>query len=172
MSFYSEYKPFKSNSMKKLMLVLSLLIVSNLSNAQWYNRKYKVNDINLLTNEQLNESLRASKNALLVSGCTAVIGGCFLLANKWNLWVSDTNPSFLEQQIGQKSMHDMYGGVGFGLIAGGTIAFFGYLERTKNIKMAIHRNFPHISSIHITPKVDYNRYTFSRDLGLSLTYNF
>lgn len=158
--------------MKNIILILSFLLFSNLSIAQWYTRKYKVTDINLLTKEQLNESLRDSRNGLLGTAGCAVLGGCFLLANKYDLWESDTNPSEFQKLIGKKSMHDMYGGVGVALIATGTIAFFGYLERCKNIKMAIHRNFPPLGSIHIIPKIDYNRYSLSGNYGLSLTYNF
>jgi len=125
-----------------------------------------------MTSEQLNESLRDSKNATWGSVGCAAVGGFFLLANKWNLWTSDTDPSEIQKLIGQKSMHDIYGGVGVLLIASGTIAFFGYLERTKNIKMAIHKNYPHLGSIHIAPKFDYNRYTASHNLGMTLTFNF
>ena len=158
--------------MKNIILILAFLMVSNLSNAQWYNRKYHVNDINLLNSYQLNESLSASKSALWVATGSAIVGGCFLLANKFDLWESDTNPSELQKLIGKKSMHDMYGGAGVGLIAVGTIAFFGYLERCKNIKMAIHRNFPPLGSIHVYPKIDYNRYSLSRNYGFALSYNF
>lgn len=158
--------------MKKFMIVLSLLILSNIANAQWYYKEYQVNDINLLTRLQLDESLKDSRMSQITSAICVAAGGGFLLANKYGLWESDTNPSDFEKFIGKKSLHDIYAGVGFGFIAGGTIAFFGYLERSKNIKMVIRKNFPSMGSLHILPKIDYNRFTAWGNLGLSLTYKF
>jgi len=44
--------------MKKLFLILTTLILLSVNgNCQWYNRRYGVNDINQLSEEQLNEAL-------------------------------------------------------------------------------------------------------------------
>lgn len=157
--------------MKKIILILSFLALSNLAGAQWYVKKYQVQDINLLTRSQLDESLKTAKNDLLVSGVVAGLGGCIFILSKYSMWTSD-DPSPLEQLIGEKGMNDLYAGIGIGMMAAGTIAFFGYLERTKNIRTVIHRNFPTLGTLHLSPKINYNRYTASGNLGLTLTWNF
>ena len=158
--------------MKKILLVLSLLILTNFAQAQWYFKEYKVNDINLLTKLQLDESLKLSRSNMWGGGLCVVLGGGLLLANKYGLWESDTNPSDFEKLIGRKSLHDIYGAIGIAFIAGGTIGFFGYLDRSKNIKVAMRRNFPALGSLHLLPKIDYNQFTSSANLGLNLTFNF
>ena len=158
--------------MKKIVLVLSLLICTTFADAQWYFKKYQVKDMSQLTRVQLDESLKSSNNGILAGGFCAVMGGCFLLANKYGLWESDRNPSDFEQLIGRKTLHDIYGGVGVGLIAGGIIAFVGCLERSKNIKIAIRKNYPSLGLLQVLPRVEYNRFTASANLGLTLTCHF
>ena len=158
--------------MKKIMLVLSLLILSTITEAQWYTRKYKVTDINLLTKEQLEASLKDSKNATLFSGITAGIGAGLFMLSKYDVWESDENPTFLEELIGKQGMHNIYAGSGILLLAAGTVAFFGYLERSKNIKTVMRKNFPPLGYIHFSPKINYNKFSSSGNFGFLLTYNF
>ena len=158
--------------MKIIVLIFSMLILSNYSNAQWYKRKYNVYDINKLTSEQLNESLWDSKTNLGMSGVAVGLGAVVFVISKYNLWTTNDEPSLFEQLIGEKGMNDIYAGAGIAIMAGGLIAFLSNVERIKNIKMAIHRNFPPVGHIRFTPKIDYNRYTASGNLGLSITYKF
>ena len=157
--------------MKKLMIVISLLILSSFSQAQWYYKQYQVKDMNQLNLPQLNESLKTAKNNVLGSGLTAVFGGCLFLLGK-NSMVTLDNPTLLEQLIGEKGMNDICAGVGAALFVGGTIAFFGYLERVGHIKTAIRQNFPITGSLHLSPGIFYNNYTASYRMGVSVAYNF
>lgn len=157
--------------MKKLMIVISLLILSNFSQAQWYFKDYQVKDINQLTLQQLNESLKTTKNQVLGSGLCAVFGGGLFLLGINNLVTLD-NPTMLEQLIGEKGMNDIFAGLGAAVAVGGTIAFFGYLERAGHIKTAIHQNFPGMGTIHISPKINYDQYTGTGNFGVTLTCNF
>lgn len=73
--------------MKKIFLIISTLILLSVSgNCQWYNRRYRVNDINQLSKEQLNEALiRAQsgvKGGIILSGLGAIglgVGGYLIL---------------------------------------------------------------------------------------------
>ena len=154
------------------MVILSLLILTNLAEAQWYFKKYQVKDINQLTKEQLDESLSDTRVFKSLGGISVVVGFGFLLANKYGLWESDTNPTPTEKLIGRKSMHDIYAVCGVTMISLGTIAFFGYLERSKNIKIVIHRNFPTLGSLNLSPRIIYNNCNASGNYGLALTCNF
>ncbi len=157
--------------MKKLTIVIILLILSKFSQAQWYYNDYQVKDINQLTLQQLNESLKTSKDMVLGSGLCAIFGGCMFLAGINSLVTLD-NPTMLEQLIGEKGMNDICAGVGAAMVVGGTIGFFGYLERVGHIKTAIRQNFPISGSLHLAPRVIYNNFTASYRMGISLTYNF
>ena len=157
--------------MKKLMIVISLLILSNLSQAQWYFKNYQVKDINQLTLQQLNESLKTSKNQVLGSGLCAVFGGCLFLLGANSMLTLD-NPTMLEQLIGEKGMNDIFAALGAVVAVGGTIAFVGYLDRVGHIKTAIHRNFPITGSLHLSPGIIYNNYTASYQMGVTLSCSF
>lgn len=153
------------------MIVFSLLILSNFSQAQWYSKRYQVSDMNQLTLLQLNESLKTTKDQVLGSGLLAICGGGLFLLGINNMLTLD-NPTMLEQLIGEKGMNDIFAGVGAAMAIGGTIAFFGYLERVGHIKTAIRNNFPSVGSLHLSPEISYNNYTASLQAGVSITFNF
>ncbi|MEI7523555.1 MAG: hypothetical protein WCJ95_04450 [Mariniphaga sp.] len=158
--------------MKKIILVLSFLILTNFANGQWYFKQYQIKDINQLSKVQLDESLKNSREAQFTSLISVGLGAGFLLANKYGLWESDTNPSDFEKFIGRKSLHDIYAVIGISFLAGGTIAFVGYLERSKNIRIAIHRNFPNLGILQLSPTIIYTNYSSSGNFGLALNLNF
>jgi len=164
-------KPFNFKTMKKILVVIFFLILSDFSQAQWYSKKYRVDDINQLTLLQLDESLKSAKNDVLASGLTAVFGGCLFVLGKYSMLTSD-NPSFFEQLVGEKGMNDLWAGVGVGLFAGGAIAFFGYLEREGHIKTAMRQNFPGMGTIHLSPRINLGRFSPSGNFGVTLSCNF
>jgi hypothetical protein len=49
---------------KTILLISAALLISVSSNCQWYQRKYEVNDINLLSKDQLNTAASNSKAGL------------------------------------------------------------------------------------------------------------
>ena len=153
------------------MIVFSLLILSNFSQAQWYSKRYQVSDMNQLTLLQLNESLKTTKDQVLGSGLLAICGGGLFLLGINNMLTLD-NPTMLEQLIGEKGMNDIFAGLGAAIFLGGTIGFFGYLERVGHIKTAIRQNFPISGSLHLSPRIIYTNYTASYHMGVTLTYNF
>jgi len=62
--------------MKKILLIIiAALLLSVTGNCQWYQRRYDVNDINQLSQEQLNEAfLRARGGARAYEGVFLVMG--------------------------------------------------------------------------------------------------
>ena len=158
--------------MKKSNLILCILLFlfSN-SYGQWYVRKYQVSDINQLSKKQLDESLGKTNGDLLSSGVIAGAGGCICIISAFSAW-SFEDPTILEQLIGEKGMSDILTAFGAGLLAGGSIAAIGYMERKAKIKSAIQKNFPLGTSLHILPKIILNNYTATYSLGVSIAYNF
>jgi hypothetical protein len=158
--------------MKKILIVTCLFIISFFNSyGQWYNKKYHVSDINLLTKEQLDESLSNSKNGLLISGFVAGIGGvAFLITRYMPQPIED--PTFIEQLIGDEGMNTIYQGISAGLFVGGTIAIMAYLGRNARIKATIKKNYPKLGSLNISPTLLLNNHKVFYHPGITLTYNF
>ena len=158
--------------MKNAIIIFLLILASNSSYGQWYVNKYKVTNINMLTKEQLDESLKASKKNLLVSGIVAGMGGCIFLVSIYGTWTPVEDPTLLEQILGDKGMNAIATATGVALLAGGTIAAAVFLGRTAQIKYVLHKNYPSTGSLNISPTLVYGKYSASPGLGVSLTYNF
>jgi uncharacterized protein GlcG (DUF336 family) len=61
--------------MKKAFLTMSTAILLSVSgNCQWYNRRYKVTDINQMSQSQLNESLIKAKRGISGGRSLSIIG--------------------------------------------------------------------------------------------------
>jgi hypothetical protein len=92
--------------MKRTILILCMSIISILnSNGQWYVRQYHVNDIDLLTKEQLETSLRQSKRDLLTSGGIAGVGGLVFIIYRYARPGMSDDPSWFEQIIGDEGVN-------------------------------------------------------------------
>jgi hypothetical protein len=70
--------------MKKVFLIMTtaLLFVSISCNCQWYQRQYGVNDINQLSQEQLNEALLNAQSGRAV-GCVMLTVGVIGSVGSW-----------------------------------------------------------------------------------------
>jgi hypothetical protein len=155
--------------MKKIILVSCLLLISYLdSYGQWYVKKYNVSDINLLSQEQLEKSLRNSKNGLLASGFCAGLGAILFFVPE----TPSDDPTFFQQLIGEKGQNAVNKSFGVGLMMGGTIASIVYLGRIGRIKTVIKENYPTEGTLNILPTFMLNNYTRSWCSGFTLTYNF
>lgn len=74
--------------MKKMLLITSVILLTcEISNCQWYQRKFGVNDINLLSTEQINLALVNCKTGLVFGAVFAIpatigiIGGLIMLTS-------------------------------------------------------------------------------------------
>ena len=160
--------------MKKILTILFLaLFAFNSSFGQWYTRKYQVSDINLLTREQLNESLKDSKSTMWIStGCAALFGAGFLFFQFTEPSLSE-DPGWLEKEIGAQGMYDVGAYTMAGLTVAGTIVAFDRLGRTMRIRSVIRKHFPAgEGSIHLSATPILNRHTRTYHPGFTLTYNF
>ena len=162
----------KTIQMKKVGFILFLVVIINCNSyGQWYNKKYHVSDIDLLSVDQLQKSLKDSKNSSLSSIGVAGLGGLLILggANQW--FELPDHPTLLEELLGKKGMNDIAYVVGVGMVAGGIIASIGFESRAGKIKSALSKNGA-TGSIRISPMILSNHSSRSRLPGLLLTYRF
>jgi hypothetical protein len=159
--------------MKRIVILFFLLIITlPRLQGQWYTKKYGVSDINFLNQVQLEESLKSSKENILIS--TAFIGGggvIFLLFKYLGPGMSD-DPTFIEELIGDEGMNKLGMAFGLGLAAGGVVGSVVYIGRTGKIRSVLRSNFPGTGSLQISPDIILNRYTRTSCPGIRLTYNF
>jgi hypothetical protein len=67
--------------MKKTGLIIAVIILLSVNgNCQWFHRKYGVNDITQLSQEQLNEAYRKAKTGARVGGFVSVISGVGIIS--------------------------------------------------------------------------------------------
>ena len=159
--------------MKKISVVLSFLFLTlSSSYGQWYVKKYQVTDINLLSKEQLEESLLKSNRDLLTSGVTAGAGALIFIIFKYAKPGMSEDPGVIEQLLGDKGVNKIGLIAGAGILIGGTIASIVYIGRSGRIKSIIRRNYPTVGSLDFSPAVILNSYTRSSCPGFTLTYNF
>ena len=159
--------------MKRVILISCLTIISFLnSNGQWYVRQYHVNDIDLLTKEQLETSLRQSKRDLLTSGAIAGVGGLVFIIYKYARPGMSDDPSWFEQIIGDEGVNKIGMTVSAGVLIAGTIISICHLGKIVRIKSAIANKDRSLGSLNISPAIRLNNFTRSFQPGLSITYNF
>jgi hypothetical protein len=159
--------------MKKAIIVsfLALMLIVN-SYGQWYHKKYQVTDINLLSKEQLEESLKISKSNLLFAGCTAATGGAIFLLFKYLKPGMSDDPSVIEQLLGDEGVNKAGEIFGLGVLIGGSIASIAYIGRVGRIRSVLNKNYPALGSLKISPVVILNSFARSSSPGFRLTYNF
>ena len=158
--------------MKKILIVTCLFIISFFNSyGQWYNKKYHVSDINLLTKDQLDEALGNSKDGMLYSVAFVGLGGIGFIFTRY-LPQPIENPTFIESLIGDRGMNTIYQVACAGIIVGGVIAFIVNMGRTWEIKSTIKKNYPTLGLLNISPTLLLNNYKGSYHPGITLTYNF
>ena len=159
--------------MKRIILILCLTIISLLnSNGQWYVRQYHVNDIDFLTREQLETSLRQSKRDLLTSGAIAGVGGVVFIIYKYVRPGMSDDPSWFEQIIGDEGVNKIGMTVSAGVVIAGTIMSICHLGKIARIKSAIAKKDRPVGSLNFSPTIRLNNFTRSFHPGFSITYNF
>ncbi len=155
------------------ILFLATLLLSILcfrSFGQWYEKKYNVNDINLLSREQLEESLKDYKTELLYSGVISVAGAGIFVAGRYLPYEVNDESSFIEQLIGERGMKKIVMATGVGIAAGGLVAGIVYLGRIGKIKSVIKEYYASGAKIIISPDVLINNQ--SMVAGFSVTFSF
>jgi hypothetical protein len=158
--------------MKRTILITLMTIASFLnSNGQWYVRQYHVNDINFLTKNQLEESLRKSKKDLLISGGIAGLGGLIFVIYRYAKPGMSDDPSWFEEFIGDEGVNKIGMTAGAGILIAGTITSICHLGRMVKIK-SIGRNVRSFGSLKISPAIRFNSFNRSFSPGINITCNF
>jgi hypothetical protein len=143
------------------------------SYGQWYYDKYFVHDINMLTQEQMDESLEKTKYNLLITGSVAVAGGLLIWGGDYTLRHGlDEDATWVEELFGAEFMGKTYIALGASAAAGGTIATLLYFIRLEKIKSAIKNNYGPGGSLRISPVVIYYGNAPSAIVGVSVKYRF
>ncbi|MFH0843204.1 MAG: hypothetical protein V1903_11355 [Bacteroidota bacterium] len=157
--------------MKRLILATLLLsILCFKSYGQWYEKKYNVTDINLLSREQLNESLKDSKTELLYSGIVSAAGAGIFVAGRFLPYEINDESSFLEQLIGERGMEKIMMATGVGIAAGGLVAGIVYLGRIGKIKSVLNEYYASGARLIVSPAVLLNEQSLVA--GFSVTFSF
>jgi hypothetical protein len=158
------------------LVTLLLLLLTGPGYGQWYQNKYHVDDINKLTREQLEESLKSSKNVVIVSACVTVVGGVFFMAGKFGWESSDEDKSFLsdvwEMIVGKEGRNSINMGIGAGLAAGGVIGMAIGGGRAGRIKATLTKNYSSFERIRISPAGVWNTANTRVAPGIRLVYTF
>jgi hypothetical protein len=157
--------------MKKISFCFLFLAFTTVFNGQWYEKRYNVNDINLLTQEQLNESLSSTRTDLIWSAGTIGIGGLLILLEEISPYELSEDPTIFEQIMGEKGMRWITIATGSALAAGGTIAAFVLIDRIGQIK-SVMRNYGITGQIRIYPGMLTIREQGSYCPGITLLFNF
>lgn len=140
--------------MKKVIMVLSLLTFLVIDAwSQWYVKQYNVQDISLLSEQQLEESLKNARSntyaSLLVSGVGGVI---VLVAIVWPYEETEES-TFIEQLLGENNVNNLYIAGGVAIAAGGIVAAITYLGRMGTIRSQLEERFSYSGSLSLSPSL-------------------
>ena len=158
--------------MKKACIFLFLLLFINCNSyGQRYDKKYHVSNVDLLSVDQLQKSLKDSKNSSLSSMGVAGLGGFLILggANQW--FELPDHPTLLEELMGKKGMNDIAYVVGVGMVAVGIIGSISFESRIGKIKSALSKKGA-TGSVRISPMILSIHSSRSPLPGLLLTYRY
>jgi hypothetical protein len=158
---------------KVIISAIMLLVTSAGSFGQWYSKKYLVDDINMLTKEELGESLDKSQNNLFISAGIGVLGGLLIwLGNSTLKNGLDENATVIEEIAGSELTGKGYIVLGIGCATGGTIASLVYFGRFERIRSVLKNNYGLQESFKISPAVIFYGNNQSPAMGISVRLKF
>jgi hypothetical protein len=158
--------------LRPVFTISLLLILSLSSHGQWYVKRYNVNNINLLSREQLNESLKESRTELLYSGIISAGGVGVFFAGRYLPYEITDESSVIEQLFGEKGMKKVLMVTGAGIAAGGAIAAVVCLGRIGRIKSVINEYYSLTGPFEVKPAVIVNSDMHTYCPGITLTCYF
>lgn len=161
--------------MKKIIILSGLLVICAINAyGQWYVKKYEVTDIDYLTQQQLEESIRDTRVGVYGSLGIMGLGGVIALLEQLLPYKEedDENVTLIESILGENGMHKVTIASGVGISTGGAIASIVYLGRLGTLKSALRRNFPSEGSLSLSPSLILERTSHNLCPGVTLTYNF
>ena len=100
--------------MKKVFIIISVLfLISENGNCQWYQRQFGVNDLNQLSQEQLNMALKKAKGGV-ATGITFSVIGAIGIVSGIHLFTKDYPD---DEYPDQAEMGKQFEGLGLALIS-------------------------------------------------------
>lgn len=118
---------------RNLAIIIILLFLNIGAESQWYQKKYGVNDISLLSQQQLNESLQVEKTNLLVSEFFMFAGGCGMAVGQVMINNINNDP-LVPPDDPSHFMTKLYFFTGVGFAAGGLAYLIVSKSHINNIR--------------------------------------
>jgi hypothetical protein len=137
--------------MKKMLFSLLLMMVFVTTSAQWYQKTYGVNRIDLLTDTQMKEAEDNAKKIAVNGAITIGVGAVSCLAGF--LYIKEglgEDPTFFEELLGPKIIGKGLIILGIGCAATGAVIGMVGLTRKSSIQAARNRYYPE-GSLNIAP---------------------
>jgi hypothetical protein len=121
---------------KALLIIAAVLMITTTANCQWVQRKYGVNDINMLSTEQLNGALRSAKSRVWTGAFISYFGTTSLF-----LGLSIKNPGHSTRGPGGegRAFKDAFLTMGSVLELAGLPILLTNCIRKNNIKKALKK---------------------------------
>lgn len=159
--------------MKRIIIVLSIVAcISADACSQWYVKKYNVQDISLLNEQQLEESLQNARNNVYTSLFVSGVGVVVVLVAVLFPYEETEESTFVEQLLGEKNVNNLYIAGGVAIAAGGLVATITYLARMGNIRSELEGPFSYSGSFSLEPAVFIERSSNNILPGLTMTFRF
>ena len=159
--------------MKRLLIVLSLLAcIYADAYSQWYVKQYNVQDISLLNELQLEESLRNTRNSVYYSLITTGVGGVVVLLAILLPYEETEESTLIEQLLGEKNVNNLYIAGGVAIAAGGLVAAITYLGRMGTIRSQLEERFPNSGSFSLSPSLFVVQPSHTVLPGITMTVRF
>jgi len=150
----------------------ALLFISADACSQWYVKQYNVQDISLLNEQQLEESLKNARDNVYVSLLVSGVGGVVVLAAVLFPYEETEESTFVEQLLGEKNVNNLYIAGGVAIAAGGIVAAITYLARMGTIRSELEEPFSNSGSFSLEPAIFIERSSNSILPGLTMTFRF
>lgn len=158
---------------KRILVVLFMFLITEGLSGQWYNKKYFVNDINLLTQAQLTDALEETKNNIYGSGAIALVGGALIWGGNSTIKNGlDEDATIIEELLGAEFIGRTLIVVGAACVGGGTIASVIFFGRHEKIRSVLKNNYGPIGSLRISPAVIRYGNDQAPALGMSVKVKF
>ena len=159
--------------MKRIIIVMSaLLFISADACSQWYVKQYNVQDISLLTEQQLEESLKNARDNVYVSLVVSGVGGVVVLLTVLFPYEESEESTLVEELLGEKNVNNLYIAGGVALAAGGLVAAITYLARMGTIRSELEDPFSSSGSFSLEPAIFIERSSNNILPGLTMTFRF
>jgi len=159
--------------MKRMIIVISALIfISADACSQWYVKQYNVQDISLLNEMQLEESLHNTRNNVYYSLILSGAGGAMVLLAVLLPYEETEESTFVEQLLGEKNVNNLYIAGGVAIAAGGIVAAITYLARMGTIRSELEEPFSNSGSFSLSPSLFVVKPSNAVLPGLTMTFRF